>query len=839
LTEVVVHAYQRAVFRRLLIPILLCASGAWAQNFGPAGGAAPQPGPLARPAGGPVRLQFPNTDVREVLGFYERLTGKRIVIDNQVQGTVNIVVSGDIAPEEAVRIIEINLLLNGITLIPVERSNIVKVVGTGKNPRGAAIPIVSDELLLPVGEQVVTFIAKLNYADPTELQQTLSTFVGQSQGGYTNITALPKAQTLLITENSATIRGLLHILHEIDVPPAEVVCEFIALERADASDVLEKLKGIFERKEGSTTVAVAPATGVQTLIRASLPANTVVETTGDKTVEIRPGPLSEDSIIVGKIKLTADVRTNRIHVVTRPVNLPFIRKLLQEFDSSAKFGEPVSRPLRFVPVADVLDVVVKAITEPGMKEEGGSTGGAQGSKSNSANSGGSNALSNSGAGSSGGSGGGFSVSEGLSTQPVDTTPEARVVGTTKIIADKNANAIIVIGGADVKAKVFRLLDQLDQRIPQVMLYTTIGELDLDDKHQFGVDYILRSSGLGISPIILNAGNTSGTTAAGITTTGTTTGTTATGATSTGTTTTPVGSGTGTTVSGTSLQASDLVGFSGNQPTLNMNNLLNNGIPRAVAAAGGSGLTGLWAVGNSMTAVVTALENTNRFRVISRPNVVARNNKKAIIASGQEIAVPTQIQSALNSVNNSNGIVSNSSVEFKQVALQLEMVPLINSEREVSLDILQKIDDVSGSTIIDGNSIPSISTRYVKTSVTVANGATLVLGGLIKQSTNRIKSGIPFLSNVPLLGYLFSNTTKEKIRQELVILVRPEVSWTPPEAQILRQRAEEFLNLEPNLESALYPPQKVLLGKPVPFPSTPIPFRTGAPAKASPVPKSNQ
>ena len=90
----------------------------------------------ARPANERVRLQFPNTDVREVLEFYERLTGKHLVTDNQVQGTVNISVAGELPAEEAVRIIEINLLLNGITMIPVEHSNIVKVVGTGKNPRG-------------------------------------------------------------------------------------------------------------------------------------------------------------------------------------------------------------------------------------------------------------------------------------------------------------------------------------------------------------------------------------------------------------------------------------------------------------------------------------------------------------------------------------------------------------------------------------------------------------------------------------------------------------------------------------------------------------------------------
>jgi type II secretory pathway component GspD/PulD (secretin) len=543
--------------------------------------------------------------------------------------------------------------------------------------------------------------------------------------------------------------------------------------------------------------------------------------------------LSEDSIIIGKIKLTADVRTNRIHVVTRPVNMAFVRKLIQEFDTSVKFGEPVSRTLKYISVADVLDVVVKAITDPGMKEEGGggggskspsrstSTGGTGGAGST--NLGGNNSFTG---GSTGGSGTG-NVSEELNTQEKDTTPEARVIGTTKIIADKNANAIIVIGGEDVKNKVFRLLDHLDQRIPQVMLNTVIGELNLDHKDQFGVDYIIRNSGLGISPIVLNGGTgTSGTTNTGTTTTNTGSVTTTTPTTTTGTTGT---TGTGTTGTTTNGPASNFINFNGSQPGLNLGNLLNQNTISQVATLGGSGLTGYFSAGNSLTAVVTALQNSNRFRVVSRPSVFTRNNKKAIIASGEEIAVPTNIQSSLNPVANTSGIVSNSSVEFKTVTLQLEVVPLINSDREVSLDILQKEDEVSGSTQIDNNAIPTIATRYVKTSVTVPNQATLVLGGLIKVSNNHTHSGVPWLSNIPVLGYLFSNTTKEKIRQELVILIRPEVSWAPPEDEQLRQRAQEFFNLPPDLESSVYPKALRVVGTPAPKPkATPRLGRLGVP-----------
>lgn len=796
--------------------------------------AAPAPPAPSVTGASMTRLQFPNTDVKEVLSFYERLTKKRLVLDNQVQGTLNIVVAGEVPIEEAVRIIEISLLLNGFTLVPAETSNIVKVIGAGKSPRSAAIPIISDELLLPEGEQVVTFVVKLQYGDPAELAQTLGTFIAQAPGNFTNVTALPKSQTILITENTATIRGLLRIIREIDVPPAEVISEFIPLERADAKDVLDKLTGIFEKQPNQAAGTTArpaqrqpgalPNAGQPGVPQA--PAGVTAEVTSPGTLELRGGTLSEDSIIVGRIKLTADVRTNRIHVVTRPVNMPFVRKLISEFDSTATFGEPVSRPLRFISVGDVLDVIVKSISEPGMKEEGGGSSGSAprpGGQSSAQNSGGAGGFGG-GGDSSGGTGGtSFNVSEGLSTEAVDTTPEARVIGTTKIIADKNANSIIIIGGADVRAKIFSLLDFLDQRIPQVMLHTVIGELNLNAKEQFGVEYVLRTSGLGgLVPLAVNSGNVNNAVSTGNDGTGTGTSTSTTNTTTT----------TGTTGTTTVTRASDLVDVSNGRGVLNFNNLLNRGVTGAVAAAGAGGLSGFVTAGNSMTAIVSALEDTNRFRVVSRPSVFTRNNKKAIIASGQEIAVPVNIQSSVNSVTAGNaGLVTNSSVQFKRVALQLEVVPLINSEREVSLDILQKVDEVAGSTRIDNNDIPNIATRYVKTSVTVPNEGTLVLGGLIKQSESRSRSGIPFLSNIPVLGYLFSGTSKEKIRTELVILIRPLVSWAPPESIQIRERAQEFMNMDPDLEASIFPAGVRKAA------AVERPFSTPAPAKRPPTPKA--
>ena len=181
-----------------------------------------------------------------MLRLYEQLTGKKLVMDNFVQGKVNIFIAKQVPREEAIKIIEMNLLMNGFSLVPAG-DDIVKVIGTGKNPRTAGVPVLSDESEIPSGEHVVSYLFKLRYADPTELQQVLGQYLSPPQP-YTSFLALPKSGSLLITENTAVIRKLVTIIDQVDIPPAEVVSEFIKLERADASKVVDLLKEIFEKR---------------------------------------------------------------------------------------------------------------------------------------------------------------------------------------------------------------------------------------------------------------------------------------------------------------------------------------------------------------------------------------------------------------------------------------------------------------------------------------------------------------------------------------------------------------------------------------------------------------
>ncbi len=727
-------------------------------NTPPADAEAPAPAPPGAPA--MVRLQFPNSDVVDVLHLYEQLTGKKLVMDNFVQGKVNIFIAKDVSRDEAIKIIEMSMALNGISLVPAAR-DIVDVVGAGQNPRKAPVPIISDLADIPAGNPVVSVLFKLQYADPQELQQVLMAYF-QGSSGTINILALPKSSSLLVTQNADIIRQLAGVIEQVDVAPAEVVSEFIKLERADASKVVDMLKDIFEK--GTET----GQPGVRSVkMPGAAPQPVPVEYGG-------AGVLSEEAIIVGKIKLTPDVRTNRIHIVTRPINMPFIRQLIHEFDANVEFGHPVTRYLKYVSAGDVLPVLVQALTEPGA--EGGGAGGAVPGGQSPPPQGGAQqrrqgttglGASQYGGGESSTTGGStVNISEELSTEPVDTTPKAVTIGNSKLIADQRANSIIVLGNREVVVKVEKILDEMDVKAPQVALSTVIGQLTLSNNEEFGVDWFAKYQNklVGISRNNTVFGNNnpfipipSVAPVPSISPGSIIPGSTSSGA-------------------GSVIDPSNLINFS---------QIIQNVT---------TGTNVYFAAGNYLAGIVHLLESTGRFRVLSRPTVFTSNNKKAIIASGQDV-------------------------------LQLEVVPLINSEKEVSLDILQKIDSLvpGGSVNISGNQVPTIDTKYIRTNVSAGNGSTIILGGLIQEQKNKQYTGIPYLARIPIIGAAFRGTSTSKTRQELIILMCPQVTLTKLDSYRLRQRWEGTTHFGPELDQAECPDcPKGEQGKQLPLPPPDIP-----------------
>jgi len=706
------------------VPAAPTAPGAAAQPAEPPLPPAPvmapvQPQPLPSQPERMVRLTFPNTSINEVLSLYEELTKQRLVRDSALaQGApLTIVVPGEVPESEAIRLIEASLLLNGYTFVPVDE-NTKKILGPSKFPRSEGIPIYSTPYTLPASDQVVSYFMKLNYLAPEQAAQLFQTFVSP-QKAYTSFTPVPNVQAVLITENVPVIQKLISLQAMVDVPPAQVVSEFVTLKRADAEKVVEVLQSLIEKSDEAGARAPGQPGGQ--------PGQPQVDAQGQviqASLNTAGGGQFESNLIVGETQLAADPRTNRILVVTRPVNLPYIKKLIAELDAPVPLDAVLERPLKFVSAIDVLPVLSDLLSD-GDTEGGGAATGAAGGGDRAVIEGGTG--SGQGIGSDNGlstGGGGIGRPDRIREPTEDGAPQSIIVGKTKIIADKSSNSIIVIGPPDSRQKAAQLLDMLDVRPRQVYIAAVIGELNLADEMEFGFSYFLKyvnnGAGTGLAGSLIN----------------------------------PLSLDPGNVLAGSNLPTpGDLI-----RPQL-FQNL--------------QGLTVYGSIADAVDVYARALEKTGKFKVLSRPVVYTSNNKKAVISSGQQVPfVSSTLASSTITTQNSTGITSN--ITYKDVLLKLEVLPLINANKDVTLVIVQTKNDVVAVENLGGNPTPIIGSQELTTTVTVPNGGTVVLGGLIVERMEAGDSGIPFLMRIPVLGYLFKQTAREVKRQELLVLLQPTV-----------------------------------------------------------------
>jgi type II secretory pathway component GspD/PulD (secretin) len=194
-------------------------------------------------------------------------------------------------------------------------------------------------------------------------------------------------------------------------------------------------------------------------------------------------------------------------------------------------------------------------------------------------------------------------------------------------------------------------------------------------------------------------------------------------------------------------------------------------PGSLAA---SGLRVYGQIGD-LSAYIRALSSKTDFTVLSRPSIFTSNNQKGVISSGEKIAIPTE--GGTSSGNYSSG----TRIQYQDVVLKLEVIPLVNSNNEITMQIALLNDEQNGTQDIDGAgtgggklTVPKISHREILTTATVPNNKTIVLGGLIVGKKGKERSGIPFLSDIPIVGALFGSNSKSRDRSELMVFIQPSI-----------------------------------------------------------------
>ena len=172
----------------------------------------------------------------------------------------------------------------------------------------------------------------------------------------------------------------------------------------------------------------------------------------------------------------------------------------------------------------------------------------------------------------------------------------------------------------------------------------------------------------------------------------------------------------------------------------------------------------------LQAFLHALASTNKLNILSSPHILAADNQEARIEVGQEVPIVTSEYTPQQVESNAS---TSRSIEYRSTGVILSVTPRINEQGMVAMDVSQEVSEAQ-ETSTSGIQSPTISNRKAETSLVVSDGQTVIIGGLIKDQAKSTRTGIPFLSKIPLLGYLFSNTSDVTEKTELLLLLTPHV-----------------------------------------------------------------
>ncbi len=227
------------------------------------------------------------------------------------------------------------------------------------------------------------------------------------------------------------------------------------------------------------------------------------------------------------------------------------------------------------------------------------------------------------------------------------------------------------------------------------------------------------------------------------------------------------------------------------------------------------------------AVLRALASTSEVKVLSTPEVLAVNNREARILVGSKFPFVASTRLGVDFGGRDQ------SVQYQDIGTSLRLIPTINDQDYVSVQVLQEVSSVTTQTVQAALNAPVINTREASTRAVVKDGQTVVIGGLIGQSDEVIEGGVPFLKDLPLLGYLFKRQSRSRARTELAIFITPYIIRSDADADSVRERARRRVG---GIEQGDAAPRAAPRAEPLrPLPPEPRPARAPVAPQPAPAP----
>lgn len=295
-------------------------------------------------------------------------------------------------------------------------------------------------------------------------------------------------------------------------------------------------------------------------------------------------------------------------------------------------------------------------------------------------------------------------------------------GAVQIIPDEATNTLVIKANQQDYLQIKKVIERIDTIPRQVMIQVMVAEVSLTDKLQYGVEWWLKSQKFGYR---------------------------------------------NKTWAGQAGLDTGLVA-----PT-------TNPVVTAPAAGVGSGFNySIFNGAGDVVGLLNLLATDTNVNVLSAPHVMASDGKAAKIEVGGEVPVITQTVSS--TATTATGLSTSNSVQYRPTGILLEVKPNINASGLVTLNISQEVSGQGAQVTAGGSTYPSFTKRKVSTDVTIEEGKTLVVAGLIQDSNTKDETGLPGVKDIPILGTLFGSTSKKREKTELLVAVTP---------YIVRNRAE--------------------------------------------------
>ncbi|MCG6406183.1 type II secretion system secretin GspD [Vibrio fluvialis] len=187
-----------------------------------------------------------------------------------------------------------------------------------------------------------------------------------------------------------------------------------------------------------------------------------------------------------------------------------------------------------------------------------------------------------------------------------------------------------------------------------------------------------------------------------------------------------------------------------------------------------------------TALISAVSTNSNTNILSSPSITVMDNGEASFIVGEEVPV---ITGSTSSSNNDNPFQT---VDRKEVGIKLKVVPQINEGDSVQLSIEQEVSNVLGA---NGAVDVRFAKRQLNTSVMVQDGQMLVLGGLIDERTAESESKVPLLGDIPILGHLFTSTSTQVEKKNLMVFIKPTIIRNGVTADGITQRKYNYIRAE--------------------------------------------